>query len=143
MAAALALSEQGYAEQVAAMRQAFRPVFYLPDVPAEVIEADEATAATVMPGGAIQEAAMPGEVARSARNISVPVYLAFGETDIAQDKLGEVSLYANAAGHLSYFEVPGSGHCHNFAASRRELWDHLTDWLRVLRNERIPTVVPI
>jgi pimeloyl-ACP methyl ester carboxylesterase len=75
----------------------------------------------------------PGFVAIEAAMIDVPVFLGFGERDTSPDVRGEVAAFPNAR-DISLFIAPRMAHMHNFASSRRLLWDRLSDWSGMVAN---------
>lgn len=122
--------ERGYIDGKSA-RPLWQSLFYLQNVPEEVIEADTEVATTipskVMPVGDITKV-----TSAYARLIDVPVFLGFGEVDVTQatNKLEEVTVYEGARGKgITFFELPGSAHCHNFAPRREELWEMQARWV--------------
>lgn len=77
----------------------------------------------------------PGCVAEEVAAIRVPVLAAFGERDVTLDPRAEPAAYRNS-GDVSLFIVPGMAHMHNFATTRRMLWDRLAAWTRLIAAER-------
>lgn len=104
--------------------------FFLDDVPPEVIEADAARMQEIPPcvfnerGGMFAQSV----VAEEARAVEVPLFLAFGERDIAADPHAEPSAYPNSP-DITLFTLADSAHCHNLASSRHRLWDRLVAWV--------------
>jgi pimeloyl-ACP methyl ester carboxylesterase len=114
-------------------RQIAHQVFHAPDVPPEVIAADDA-AVSRMPVRAGVETGIPGYVQQDAAAIDVPVFLAFGTVvDLTPGPYTEPANYG-ASGDVTLYLVEGSAHCHNFSTNRKVLWDRIAGW--------IPTVVP-
>jgi hypothetical protein len=108
-------------------------VFHAPDVPAEVIAADDA-AVSRMPVRAGVETGIPGYIKQDAATIDVPVFLAFGTVvDLTTGPYAEPANYGTS-GDVTLYLVQGSAHCHNFSTNRTALWDRIGGW--------IPTVVP-
>lgn len=111
--------------------------FHWEDVPADILEADMAGGypirQTAPPFGSLTISpcviAMmsPGFVRDEAAAIDVPVLLAFGERDTSMDARAEPSAFGQA-GDVSVFIVPRMAHMHNFASTRRLLWDRISDW---------------
>jgi pimeloyl-ACP methyl ester carboxylesterase len=107
-------------------RELLRSQFHLPDVPAEVLAADD-DRATVLPRSlAVAAIASPEAAAHPAR-ISAPIFLAFGERDMSPEPHREVSLYGSSP-DVTLFLLSGSAHCHNMAGTRAALWRRLLDW---------------
>jgi pimeloyl-ACP methyl ester carboxylesterase len=61
------------------------------------------------------------------RTVSVPVFVGFGEQDIAGNARSSASTFV-ASHDITLFELSGSGHNHNVAPNRAELWDRLGRW---------------
>ena len=76
-----------------------------PDVPADVIAADE----------------------REAAQVACPVFVAFGDHDVPEHPHDDVSFYG-ASDDVTLMVLADSAHCHNFAGTRNQLWDRLADW---------------
>jgi pimeloyl-ACP methyl ester carboxylesterase len=113
--------------------------FHWEDVPADILQADMAGGyplrRTVPPfgSGTIPSCALqmmtPGCVAAEAGAITVPVFVGVGERDVCPEPLSEPSAYASAR-DVSVFIVPRMAHMHNFAGTRKLLWDRLVSWSR-------------
>jgi len=123
-----------------------RPWFHYDDVPEDIMLADMTKQAgtlysgapwstPVNPGGpAVQRNRVPrtvGVVAADAARIAVPVLAACGEVDVVADPWGEPGGYRGSA-HVTMAVIGRMAHMHNFASSRRELWDVIDDWLTVV-----------
>jgi len=108
-----------------------RRLFYLPDVPPEIIEADEATA-TPTPSCLGRDALMPAIVHQAAAQIAVPVMVVHGVVDTSPDPWGELA-YFKGSKDLTLSVLEGSAHCHNVATTRREHWRRLDRWIESLR----------
>jgi alpha-beta hydrolase superfamily lysophospholipase len=67
-------------------------------------------------------------LASAAAKIEVPVFLAFGDRDFSPDPRTEPAMFARS-GDISLLVVPQMAHIHNFAGSRRRLWDRLSRWM--------------
>ena len=129
------------AELVALARQRFAPgsmverrelthgAFFAPDVPAAARAAFAAQRAPLLPTCGLT-AMVPGATDADKAAIDVPVLLAFGEHDICTDIDGAANRYASAP--TTRFELAGSGHLHNLAGRRTELWDRLATFARLL-----------
>jgi pimeloyl-ACP methyl ester carboxylesterase len=70
---------------------------------------------------------IPGATDATKAAIDVPVFLGFGDHDLTDDYEGARARYT-AAPEAELFVLPGSGHCHNQATTRVQLWDRLADW---------------
>jgi len=105
-----------------------RQLFHSPDVPDEVIAADDAAESRV-PVRAASEVTTPGFVAEFAESIDVPVFLALGSAlDVSPDPHAELGNY-RASHDVTLHLVEGSAHCHNFAGNRAALWDRIAAWI--------------
>jgi alpha-beta hydrolase superfamily lysophospholipase len=101
-------------------------LFHWPDVPAEVIAADDAAQST-LPRWCGVEVTTAGYLRSYAARIDVPVLLSFGEVDVVAAARHEPVNYGSCA-DISLFVLGASGHCHNFAGTRFQLWDHIASW---------------
>jgi pimeloyl-ACP methyl ester carboxylesterase len=99
---------------------------YRPDVPAAVIAADDATAAR-WPRQAYVEALLQGHSARFAAELDCSVFLGFGDHDIPPLPHADVAYYPRS-NDVTLYVLRNSAHCHNFAATRAELWDRIGAW---------------
>jgi pimeloyl-ACP methyl ester carboxylesterase len=115
-------------------RAALRKLFYLPDVPAAVVAADEALG-TETPSCLGRDALTPAIVHTAAAQITVPVLIVHGVVDTSPDPWGEVRFFA-ASQDVTLSVLDGSAHCHNLAASRREHWSRLDSWVDSLPAQR-------
>jgi hypothetical protein len=112
----------------------WRYAFFWEDVPESFVEADFAgghplreTApiwgSTTVPGLAAS-LVLPGVVAAEAASIDVPVLVGMGERDVCQEPIAELAAFTNAT-DIAAIVVPRMAHMHNFAGTRRRLWDRL------------------
>jgi pimeloyl-ACP methyl ester carboxylesterase len=108
-------------------RELLRALFHLPDVPPDVLAADDA-GATRVPVGAAVAAVTPGAHRQAAGKVTVPVFLAFGEVDVAAAPHTEMAAYTSSD-DVRLLVLRGSAHCHNTATTRQILWDRLADWI--------------
>lgn len=111
----------------ASPREAMRPLFYLPDVPRALIEADEADGSTT-PSCLGRDALTPGIVHEAAAAIRCPVFVLYGEVDTTPDPHGEVPFFKGSA-DVTLVVLKGAAHCHNFAARRHEFFDRFNRWI--------------
>jgi pimeloyl-ACP methyl ester carboxylesterase len=121
--------ERGY---ISLDRASVRPLFYLADVPRAVIDADESCAVATPLNVGMPAIGHPGIVAEHAGRIDVPVLHVLGSRDVSglANPLEEMAYYRSARQYgVSFYEVPGSGHCHNYAGSRHQLWSVMAAWL--------------
>jgi pimeloyl-ACP methyl ester carboxylesterase len=112
----------------------WRFAFFWEDVPEALVETDLAgghpvrqTApiwgSTTWPGLATT-LVLPGAVASEAARIDVPVLVALGERDLCRKPLEELAAFSSAS-DLAALVVPRMAHMHNFAGTRRRLWDRI------------------
>jgi pimeloyl-ACP methyl ester carboxylesterase len=113
-----------------APRVLLRSLFYLPDVPKPIVEADEATA-TPTPSCLGRDALTPGIVHDAAARISVPLMVVYGVVDTSPDPWCEVAYFMGSQ-DVTLSVVVGSAHCHNLAGTRRQHWERLNRWIDCL-----------
>jgi hypothetical protein len=106
-------------------------------VPPDVLAADDA-GATRVPVGAAVAAVTPGAHRQAAGKVTVPVFLAFGEVDVATAPHTEVAAYTSSD-DVRLLVLRGSAHCHNTATTRQILWDRLADWIAETSGRQVPT----
>jgi pimeloyl-ACP methyl ester carboxylesterase len=111
-----------------AERAPMLPWFHLGDVPSAVVDADTASTLTVVPRGCAAASMVPGVAAAAAATIEVPVFLAYGDTDVSPQPRVEPEFFP-ASHDITLFLLRGSGHCHNMAGTRRVLWDRQLRWI--------------
>lgn len=115
--------------------------FHWEDVPKDILDADMAggypirkTAppwgSTTIPNCVIAMMS-PGFVAKEAASVEVPVLMGMGERDTCPDPMAEPSAFKHAQ-DVSVFIVRRMAHMHNFAGTRRLLWQRLLDWSRMV-----------
>jgi alpha-beta hydrolase superfamily lysophospholipase len=118
-------------------RAHLRGIFHAPDVPEDVIAADDAAESRV-PVHAAAEVTTPGFVQRFAVEIDVPVFLGLGGVlDVSPDPHAEPAQYRSAK-DVTLHVVDGSAHCHNFAGGRTGLWDRIAAWVPTVTDARTP-----
>jgi hypothetical protein len=69
-----------------------------------------------------------GYVAEEAASVDVPVFLGFGERDVSEAPHNEPTMFPRAT-DITVFVVPQMAHMHNFASTRRLLWERSLDWV--------------
>lgn len=99
---------------------------HAPDVPADVIAADDLLAVS-WPRQSYVDALLAGHTAPFAGRVTCPVFVGFGEHDVPRTPHDDVAFYP-ASNDVTLYVVAGSAHCHNFSANRRQLWDRIADW---------------
>jgi pimeloyl-ACP methyl ester carboxylesterase len=97
-----------------------------PDVPQAVLAADDAEA-TAWPRQAYVEALLAGHSATFAAQVECPVFVAFGDHDVPPVPHDDVGYYT-ASRDVTLYVLPDAAHCHNFAATRMQLWDRIDAW---------------
>jgi pimeloyl-ACP methyl ester carboxylesterase len=106
-------------------------LFYAGEVPQDVIDADTAVQSRV-PLRAAAEVTTPGMVTQYAPRVDVPVFLGFGAAlDVSPNPHSEPANYTGSP-DVTLYLVPGSGHCHNFASHRTQLWDRIAVWVSTI-----------
>lgn len=73
----------------------------------------------------------PGAVATDAASITVPVFVAAGETDVVPDPWMEPKAY-KSCNDITVYVCPHMAHMHNFASTRDQLWTRLHGWAQGL-----------
>ena len=105
-----------------------RGIFHASDVPAPVLAAFRAQLTTLLPSCAL--ASLPPSFSDPERGeVAVPLFLGFGEHDLAQVPHESVSRFRSSP-DITLVVLTGSGHCHNQAGNRQQLWDRMLDWAR-------------
>src|SRR4051794_2401566 len=105
---------------------------YAPDVPPEVITADDRTVAA-RPREPYVEALTAGQTVRYAAAVTSPVMIAFGDRDVPARPRDDAGFYT-AAADITVLTLRDSAHCHNFASRRQLLWDRLAAWAEGVRS---------
>ena len=113
-------------------REQMRSLFYAPDVPLSLIEADEAHGSTT-PATLGRDALTPGIVHEAAGSITVPILIVQSEVDTSPDPERE-SAYFSSAPDVELQIVEKAAHCQNFAGSRARHWAMLDDWIERTRR---------
>jgi len=111
-----------------APRANFAGIFHVPDVAHDLLEYDEAECDTLISRVSGTDGMTPGISQALAAQITVPVFLAFGEIDVSADPHLEPSGYP-AANDITLVVVPDMAHMHNFADTRALLWERFGGWL--------------
>ncbi|ABW15557.1 conserved hypothetical protein [Parafrankia sp. EAN1pec] len=104
--------------------------FYWEDVPADVIAADDLTS-THLPGVTGPLSIVPFITSDHAGRVRCPVFIGLGERDSTPNHHDEARAYGSSD-DITLFRLPRSGHCHNTAGTRHQLWDRLARWIRAL-----------
>lgn len=112
---------------LASPRGEMRKLFYWPDVPENLIVADEA-AGSATPATLGRDALTPGIVHAAAARITVPVLVVQSEIDTSPAPEKEPG-YFSASPDVELQRVPNAAHCQNFASTRLEHWRALDEWI--------------
>lgn len=115
-------------DYLAVDRAPLRDTFHWPDVPLDVIAADDALAVEV-PALLGRVGVQPGVVTEDAARIEAPVYICLGERDNSPDPHAEPSYY-RASRDITLHVLRRSAHCHVFATTRQQMWDRMHRWAR-------------
>jgi pimeloyl-ACP methyl ester carboxylesterase len=97
-----------------------------PDVPGDVIAADDALAVR-WPRELYVQALMAGYSAEFAEQIDCSIFLGFGDHDIPPRPHDDVGFYTGSR-DVTLYVLPDAAHCHNFAGTRTQLWDRIGLW---------------
>jgi len=97
------------------------------DVPESVIRSHMAGMLPIPPG--FPELMTPGLVARAAARIEVPVFLGFGEHDIAANPGDEARFYGRSSDVTVHIQQ-GARHFHQMSRTRHQLADTILAWMR-------------
>jgi pimeloyl-ACP methyl ester carboxylesterase len=112
---------------LATPRKPMRKLFYWPDVPAGLIEADEAGGSTT-PACLGRDALTPGIVHDASAKISVSVLIVQSEIDTSPAPEREPGYFSHAPSvELQILE--NAAHCQNFASTRKSHWMQINDWI--------------
>jgi pimeloyl-ACP methyl ester carboxylesterase len=104
--------------------------FHWDDVPADVIAIDDSLA--VETPGEIGVVSIRTHIIRAeAVRIAVPMLFSNGERDVSPDLHAEPG-YFPACPDFTLHILPRSGHCHNFASTRHQLWERIDRWAKSL-----------
>jgi pimeloyl-ACP methyl ester carboxylesterase len=124
----------------------FKYPFHWEDVPTDILAADMAGGyplrRQVPPfgSGTIPVCAVlmmaPGAVKVEAAAVKVPVLIGVGERDTCPDAHAEPAAYP-ASCDVAVYIVPRMAHMHNFAGTRRRLWERLVAWSTTVAHERM------
>lgn len=73
----------------------------------------------------------PGYVKQEAQQIDVPVLIGVGERDVVPELHAEPSAYTGAT-DVTLVQIPTMAHMHNFASTRRQLWERIEGWIEAV-----------
>jgi pimeloyl-ACP methyl ester carboxylesterase len=112
---------------LATPREPMRKLFYWPDVPTDLIEADEASGSTT-PACLGRDALTPGIVHKASAQIGVPVLIVQSEIDTSPAPKKELK-YFSLSPNVELQILNNAAHCQNFASTRKLHWQQLNDWI--------------
>ncbi|MCV7282391.1 alpha/beta hydrolase [Mycolicibacterium flavescens] len=125
--------------------------FHYEDVPADIVEADTAGGyplrQTAPPFGSksvpvcVVAMLSPGYISAEAAELSVPVFIGLGERDTAPEPHREPSAY-RASTDITLFVCERMAHMHNFASTRKKLWDRLVTWFAAVSDAGVDASSP-
>lgn len=79
----------------------------------------------------------PGFYTPEVAHIDVPVLMAGGERDVSPEMRREPAAFFNS-NDISVFIVPRMAHMHNFAHTRKLLWQRVADWSEMQARRLLP-----
>ena len=97
-----------------------------PDVPAEVVAADDAEAVS-WPRQSYVDALLAGYSAGLAGRLDCRVFVGFGDHDVPPVPHDDVGFYTGSR-DVTLYVLSDAAHCHNFATTRAQLWDRIGLW---------------
>ena len=101
--------------------------FFTDDVPSQVRTAFAEQAVPLLPTCGLTSM-IPGATRAEQASVTAPLFVAFGDQDLATDHVGALDGWSSAS-NRTLFVLRGSGHCHNLEAGRAALWDRLLSWI--------------
>ena len=101
-----------------------------PDVPTAVVAADDAEAVR-WPRQSYVDALLIGYSAGFAAQLDCSILVGFGDHDVPLVPHHDVAFYTRSA-DVTLYVLPDAAHCHNFAATRTQLWDRIGGWASAL-----------
>jgi len=117
--------------------------FHWDDVPQDIVEADLAGGYPLREnpppwGSRTVPRCVVGMMARDyvaaeAAVIDVPVFFGEGERDVSENPWEESARFPRVR-DFTLFVCPRMAHMHNFASTRRLLWDRSVDWVATVRR---------
>jgi pimeloyl-ACP methyl ester carboxylesterase len=128
--------ELSVAEASAHIKEFLYP-FFRDDVPPDIVEADTRGGypmrTSAPPFGSatlplcVVAMLSPGYIKAEAAELDIPVFIGVGDRDVAPDPHAEPAAYENAT-DITLFICERMAHMHNFASTRRKLWDRVAGW---------------
>jgi pimeloyl-ACP methyl ester carboxylesterase len=112
---------------LATPREPMRKLFYWPDVPTDLIEADEASGST-SPACLGRDALTPGIVHDASAQIVVPVLIVQSEIDTSPAPEQEPAYFSKSPS-VELQILNNAAHCQNFASNRSLHWNQINGWI--------------
>lgn len=120
--------------------------FHYEDVPADIVEADISGGyplrETSPPFGSkslplcVVAMLSPGYISDEAAALTIPVFVGLGERDTAPEPHREPAAYRSSP-DVSMYVVERMAHMHNFASTRKKLWDRLVAWYGAVSADHV------
>jgi pimeloyl-ACP methyl ester carboxylesterase len=108
-------------------REPMRTLFYWPDMPKSLIDADEAHASAT-PVTLGRDALTLGIVHQASASIRVPVLVVQSVIDTSPAPDKELA-YFSSSPSVELHRLEDAAHCQNFAGTRVKHWAGLNDWI--------------
>jgi pimeloyl-ACP methyl ester carboxylesterase len=102
--------------------------FHAADVPAAVRRAFTRQTTNLIPACALASM-IPAFSDPERAALTVPIFLGFGEHEMRPGTHGTVRRYVSSS-DITLVVLADSGHCHNQAGNRRQLWERVLAWAR-------------
>ena len=128
--------ELSVAESAAQIPEFLYPFFW-EDVPTDIVDADThggypiRTSAPPFGSATLPTCVVamlsPGYIKAEAAELQVPVFIGVGERDVVPEPHREPAAYC-CSSDVSLFICDRMAHMHNFASTRRKLWDRVAGW---------------
>lgn len=120
--------------------------FHYEDVPPDIVAADTSGGyplrETAPPFGSktlplcVVAMLSPGYISAEAAALTIPVFVGLGERDTAPEPHREPAAYG-ASSDVTLFIVERMAHMHNFASTRKKLWDRLVTWFDAVSGDAV------
>ena len=111
-----------------APRENFKGIFHVLDVADDLVAYDEAQCHTLISRVTGTDGMTPGISKEFADRVEVPVFLAFGASDVSANPHAEPTGYPSSP-DVTVVVTPDMAHMHNFADTRERLWRRFDQWL--------------
>jgi pimeloyl-ACP methyl ester carboxylesterase len=108
-------------------KEQMRRLFFMPDVPIDVVQADEAIRSST-PSCLGRDALTPGIVHAASANIAVPVFVLQSIVDTSPDPWGEPAYFKDST-DVTLSVLADAAHCQNFATTRVQHWARFNRWI--------------